>query len=51
MTSKETHNMAVKALECLKNAVRKELQKKHCWVRTPLSIVTANHAASPQKKH
>lgn len=28
MTTKETHNMAVKALECLKKAVRKELEKK-----------------------
>lgn len=28
MTTKETHNMAVKGLECLRNAVRKELQKK-----------------------
>ena len=28
MTTNETHNMAIKGLECLKNAVREELQKK-----------------------
>ena len=28
MTTKETHNMAVTGLECLKKAVRQELQKK-----------------------
>ena len=28
MTTNETHDMAIKGLECLKNAVREELQKK-----------------------
>lgn len=28
MTTNETHNMAIKGLECLKNAVREELHKK-----------------------
>lgn len=28
MTTNETHNMAIKVLECLKNAVREDLQKK-----------------------
>ena len=28
MTTKETHSMAVKGLECLKKAVREELRKK-----------------------
>ncbi len=28
MTTNETHDMALKGLECLKNAVREELQKK-----------------------
>ena len=28
MTTNETHNMAIKGLECLRNAVREELQKK-----------------------
>ena len=28
MTANKTHNMAIKGLECLKNAVLEELQKK-----------------------
>lgn len=28
MTTKETHSMAIKGLECLKKAVREELRKK-----------------------
>ena len=28
MTTKETHNMALAGLKCLKKAVRKELEKK-----------------------
>ena len=28
MTTKETHSMAIKGLQCLKETVRKELEKK-----------------------
>jgi hypothetical protein len=28
MTTKETHSMAIKGLQCLKEAVREELRKK-----------------------